>query len=129
MFETHFFPSKSHDHQRRIQDQVKHLRWSILWEYISDNTLLTLFRNSRSELFLGKGVLKICTKFTGEHPCRSVISIKLQSNFDEITEITLRHGCSAVNLLHIFRAPFPKNKSGRLLLTFFLWASKVKLYS
>ena len=26
---------------------------------------------------LRKGVLKICNKFTGEHPCRSVISIKL----------------------------------------------------
>ena len=29
-------------------------------------------------------------KFTGEHPCRSVISIKLLSKFNEIT---LRHGC------------------------------------
>ena len=28
-------------------------------------------------MFLGKGVLKIRSKFTGEHPCRSVISIKL----------------------------------------------------
>ena len=27
---------------------------------------------------------KICSKFTGEHPCRSVISLKLQSNFVEI---------------------------------------------
>ena len=25
-------------------------------------------RSSRSEVFLGKGVLKICSKFTGEHP-------------------------------------------------------------
>ena len=31
-------------------------------------------------MFLRKGVLKICSKFTGEHPCQSVISIKLQSN-------------------------------------------------
>ena len=30
-------------------------------------------------MFLGKGVLKICCKFTGEHPCRSMISIKLQN--------------------------------------------------
>ena len=29
-------------------------------------------------MFLRKSVLKICSKFTGEHPCRSVISIKLQ---------------------------------------------------
>ena len=37
-------------------------------------------RSSNTEVFLGKGVLKICSKFTGEHPCRSAISIKLQSN-------------------------------------------------
>ena len=61
------------------------------------------FRGSRPEVFLRKGVLKICRKFTGEHPCRSVISIKLQSNF---IEITLRHGCFPVNLLHIFRTSF-----------------------
>ena len=34
-------------------------------------------RSSPPELFLGKGVLKICSKFTGEHPCRSAISVKL----------------------------------------------------
>ena len=28
-------------------------------------------RSSRAEVFLGKGVLKICSKFTREHPCRS----------------------------------------------------------
>ena len=32
-------------------------------------------------------------------------------------EITLRHGCSPVNLLDIFRRPFFKNTSGRLLLS------------
>ena len=32
-------------------------------------------------MFLGKGVLKICSKFTGEHPCRSAILIKLLCNF------------------------------------------------
>ena len=34
----------------------------------------TSFRSSHSEVFLRKGVLKICSKFTGEHPCRSAIS-------------------------------------------------------
>ena len=34
-----------------------------------------------------------------------------------LIEITLRHGCSAVHLLHVFRTPFPKNTSGGLLLT------------
>ena len=33
-------------------------------------------------------------------------------------EITLQHGCTPVNLLHIFRTPFLKNTSGGLLLKF-----------
>ena len=49
-------------------------------------------------MFLGKDVLKICSKFIGEHPCRSVISIKLQQLI-------------SINLLHIFRTPFPRNTS------------------
>ena len=65
--------------------------------------------NSSLEVFLGKGVLKICSKFIRKHPCRNVISIKLQSN---CTEITFWHGCSLVNLLHIFSTSFPKNTSG-----------------
>ena len=55
------------------------------------------FRSSRPEVFLENDVLKICSKFTGEHPCWSLISIKLLCNF---IEIALWHGCSAVNLLH-----------------------------
>ena len=31
---------------------------------------------------------------------------------------TLRHGCSPVNLLHIFRTPFPRNTCGWLLLQY-----------
>ena len=73
-------------------------------------------------MFLRKGVLIICSKFTGEHPCRIVISIKLlrykvsiklQSNF---IEIALRYGCSPVNLLHTFRTNFSRNISRWLLL-------------
>ena len=70
-------------------------------------------RSSPPEVFLGKGVLKKYRKFTGEHPCLGVISIKLRNNF---IKITLRHGCSPVNLLHIFRTPFPKNTPGWLFL-------------
>ena len=43
----------------------------------------------------------------------SAISIKLLCNF---IKIALRHGCSPVNLLHIFRTPIPRNTSGWLLL-------------
>ena len=70
-------------------------------------------RSSRPEMFFRKSVLKICSKFKGEHLCWSVISIKLESNF---IEITLHHWCYPVNLLHIFRTAFPNNTSGRLLL-------------
>ena len=60
-------------------------------------------RSSPPEVFIGKDVLKICSKFPGELPCQSVISIKLQRNF---IKIALQHGCSPVNLLHIFRTLF-----------------------
>ena len=61
------------------------------------------WRSSSPQVFFGKYVLTICCKSTGEHPCRSVMSIKLLWNF---IEIALRHGCSPLNLLHIFRTPF-----------------------
>ena len=75
-----------------------------------------------------KGVLKICSKFTG------VISIKLLCMF---IEIALRHECSPVNLLHTFRTHFPKNISEGLLLFFqkctyylvkHLWRSFLRKY-
>ena len=56
------------------------------------------YRSSHPEVLLGKGFLKICSKFTVEHPC----------NFNDIA---LRYGCSPVNLLLIFRTPFLKNTS------------------
>ena len=74
-------------------------------------------RSSHPEMLLEKDVLKIWSKFTGEHRCWSVISIKLLCNF---IESTLRHGYSPVNLFHIFRAPFLKNISGWLLLKYAL---------
>ena len=42
---------------------------------------------------------------------------KVQSNF---IEISLLHRCFPVNLLHIFRPPFPKNTSGWMLFSLFL---------
>ena len=81
--------------------------------FATGQNIVLMSRSSHPEVFLAKGALKICSKFTGEHPCRSVISIKLICKF---IEITLRQGCSLVNLLHIFKTPFIKNSSGRLLL-------------
>ena len=75
----------------------------------------TISRSCYSEVLLRKGVLKICSKFTRGHTCRSAISIKLICNF---IEIALQHGCPPVNLVYIFRTPFPRNTSGWLLLYF-----------
>ena len=71
------------------------------------------FRSNPLGLFLRKGVLKICSKSTGEHPCRSVISMRLLCNF---IEITFWHGYSPLDFLYIFRTPFYKNIWGGLLL-------------
>ena len=86
--------------------------------YFYDDTLclkknwkLDKARSSPPEIFLLKGVLKIRCKFTGEHPYRSAISIKLESYF---IEISLRNMCSPVNLLLIFRALFSEEPLRRL---------------
>ena len=60
-------------------------------------------------MFLGKGVLKICSEFTGEPLCRSAISIKLLK-FSAYFQIT-------VSLEHLWSAASNKTKIyGRLLL-------------
>ena len=63
-------------------------------------------------MFLQKDFLKICSKFSGEHPRGIKISIEFQSNFNEIT---LPYGCS-LNSPHIFVTPLYKNTSGGMLL-------------
>ena len=78
---------------------IKYIKWN--GPFVLRNHIEWLSRSSPPEVFLGKGVLKICSKFTGEHPHRNVISIKLCC----FIEITLWHGCSPENLLHIFRTP------------------------
>ena len=85
---------------------------SIFWLYWT-LTELRLDRSSHPKVFLEKGVLKICSNFTREHPCQSANSIKLLCKFIEITPW---HGCSPVYLLHIFRKLFLKNTSSGLLL-------------
>ena len=49
--------------------------------------------------------MKVGGKFAEEHPCGSVISIKLLRNF---IEITLEDGFSTVKLLHISRILFTR---------------------
>ena len=60
---------------------------------------LKISRSSRPKVFLRKRVLKISSKLTGEQPCRSVISIKLFSNF---IEMALSSAC-------LFSCKFPSS--------------------
>ena len=84
----------------------------ILFVWSSSHSII-IFRSSHPEVFLEKGVLKIRSKFTGEHTCRCVIPARFLCKF---IEFSFWHGHSPVNLQHIFRTPFPKNTSGWLLL-------------
>ena len=83
-----------------------------LFEVNHENTK-AVYRSSRLEVVLVKSALKIYSKVSGKHPCRSEISIWLLFNF---VEIALLHGCSPANLLQFFRTPFSKNTSWWLLL-------------
>ena len=71
-----------------------------------------MFRSNPPEVFLGKDVLKTCSKFPGEHPCQSAISCKFAVYFPLISYLP-------VNLLHIFS----RNTSGEPLLYVFRKAS------
>ena len=92
----------------------------MLIEYYKGNDEKSNDRSSHIEVLLGKGVLKIYSKSTGEHPRQSAISIKLERVWVTLRWYTLRHGCSPVNLLHIFRTPSPKSTSKWLLWHWFI---------
>ena len=109
--------------QHLVSSQIQSIRTKIFC--IVSTCLLTNYGSSHPEVFLRKGVLKIGNKFTGEHPCRSAISMKLLSNF---IEIPLWHRCSPVNLPHIFRTPFSKNTFRGLLLKLkYLWLEDLSI--
>ena len=115
LFEIHFFQRPAPYINYLTDRHPRSTGWSMVLLFTSRlwYCYSLIYRSCRSEVFLGKGILKICCKFTKERSCRNAISIKLLCNF---IEITLRHGCSPVNLLHIFRTTFSRNTSGWLLL-------------
>ena len=97
----YFFKTVEKLYFRKCQRTITYLQKNSL-SWISAKSYLSNFFNPLKDL-----------QKTGKHSCRSVISIKLLCNF---IKITLWHGCSPVNLLHIFRIPLLKNTSGGLLL-------------
>ena len=104
-------------------EDLKDKEWKV--GFTASNFAKITVRSNPPEVFLGKGVLKICNIFTGKHPCRSVISKLLCS----LIEITLRHGCSPVNLLRIFKPLFYKNTyRGLLLYCCHIWTDASSSY-
>ena len=67
---TELFETKN-EHQYNLRRNSQFIIPAVNWVYHGTD------RSSLPEVFIGKVVLKICSKFTGDHPCRSVISIKL----------------------------------------------------
>ena len=51
---------------------------AIMYKCINED--IVTHRSSHPEVFLTKGTLKICFKFTREHSCRTAISIKFIKN-------------------------------------------------
>ena len=73
-------------------------------------------KSSHPEVFLGKGVLKICSKFTGEHLCWIAVSIKLQ------LYLTYRDHelCLGQEFLLFLRYHMLKNQLLKVTSTFFI---------
>ena len=108
---------------RRISlNRVSMLSCTIL--DIKSNLFLT-------ELIFMSPIRTLFTLFFQKQPSRGVLRKRCSENMQQIyrrtpvpkydllcnfIEIALRHGCSPVNFLHIFRTPFPKKTSERLLL-------------
>ena len=53
------------------------LNFYMSYQIASWGKIILIFRSSPPKVFLGKSVLEICSKFTGEHVCRSVILANL----------------------------------------------------
>ena len=98
---------------------LRYLRVFFLWIFASVLHSFFIFNYDGTDVFDHQSLTAVmvcskkCSKFTEENPFQSVTSIKLQSNFIEITP---HHGFAPVNLLHVFRTPFPKDTSEGLLL-------------
>ena len=73
----------------------------------------TLFQKQSSRGVLGKKCSEDMQQIYRRVPMPKCDFSEVACNF---IKITLRHGCSPVNLLHIFRTPFPRNTSEWLLM-------------
>ena len=92
---------------------------------------LKFYWNSTSTYFLSKIRSESCFLFhrfycfrVNLHSILAWMSRKSLLETGAISEVTLRHGCSPVNFLYIFRTPFYRNTSGRLIPQFLHYSRK-----
>ena len=116
------------DNRRRIQNPVKHLRWSFLQNnrlyltvyyfcktlhiFVSqgiclDKTKQNLgVRSNRPEVLCRKGVLRKFAKFTGNHLCQRIFSNKFAAlRPATLLKKRLCHRCFPVNFSNFLRTP------------------------
>ena len=125
-FSTYYFYMKTKilpQHQCIFKEKAKTLlsqsfvfQASFSLFHIIEDFMKNLKQPSRDILRKKCSEMKICNKFAREHPCRSATSIKLLCSF---IKTALRHGCSSVNLLHVFITLFLTDTSEGLLLKIF----------
>ena len=106
------------DYLFRVSIKMTWLITWMCWNYAQKMNRICSNGNSTPEVFLGKDILKICSKFTGELPCRR--TPMPQCDFNKVALECCRNHTSvwvfSLNLLHIFRTPFYKQSCGGLIL-------------
>ena len=95
-----------------LQDTSAKVRFLVPVNIENDDNLI-LIQKELSVVVLIESCSKNMQQIYRGRPMPKCFSIKLQSDF---IEITLRHGCSPVYLLHIFRTRATKNTSGEFFL-------------
>ena len=80
-----------------------------------ESTLNSLYQKQPSSGVLRKRCSENMQQIYSRTPMSKCDFNKVACNF---IEVTFWHGCSSVNFPQIFRTPFPKNASGRLLLLY-----------
>ena len=77
VLESRFLPETNRDKITHNLDTLNIIILETLFQYLEYHFSPNNCRSNPPEVFFGKGVLKLCSKFTGQHQYQSVISIKL----------------------------------------------------
>ena len=86
--------SECHKQTKGCTQSVLSLKTQFLWTTNKFSLFFVTFVKAAFQRYSYKKVFwKYAATFTGEHPCQYVVSIRLQSNF---IDITLWYGCSPV---------------------------------